>query len=130
MVLKSFRNQNLYLVRNHLFKAFICTVKHISHPNSRLHFLDNALQTYVGHMHRYYEMNKLVCDQRRNALPSSALSDDGALGHDTVGAICVDQDGKIASGVSSGGIALKFPGRVGEVSHEKKDERQYILCAD
>ena len=34
--------------------------------------------------------------------------------HDTVGAVAVDVDGNFASAASTGGMAMKLPGRIGD----------------
>ncbi|KAM7118251.1 LOW QUALITY PROTEIN: threonine aspartase 1 [Ciconia maguari] len=44
----------------------------------------------------------------------SQENDSGTL--DTVGAVVVDQEGNVAAAVSSGGLALKHPGRVGQAA--------------
>ncbi|XP_071661787.1 threonine aspartase 1 isoform X4 [Patagioenas fasciata] len=44
----------------------------------------------------------------------SRENDSGTL--DTVGAVVVDQEGNVAAAVSSGGLALKHPGRVGQAA--------------
>lgn len=47
--------------------------------------------------------------------PEMARGEESVL-LDTVGCVVVDSQGRVAAGVSSGGIAMKFPGRVGEAS--------------
>lgn len=48
------------------------------------------------------------------SLPS-VIQENGSGCLDTVGAVVVDLEGNVAAAVSSGGLAMKHPGRVGQV---------------
>ncbi|XP_028611003.1 threonine aspartase 1 isoform X2 [Grammomys surdaster] len=51
---------------------------------------------------------------KRRRQSSTKENDSGTL--DTVGAVVVDHEGNVAAAVSSGGLALKHPGRVGQAA--------------
>ncbi|HEX6287648.1 MAG TPA: isoaspartyl peptidase/L-asparaginase [Herpetosiphonaceae bacterium] len=51
--------------------------------------------------------------QRIQADPSFAI-EDAFRGHDTVGALALDERGNIAAAISTGGVPNKLPGRVGD----------------
>ncbi|XP_025256010.1 threonine aspartase 1 isoform X3 [Theropithecus gelada] len=56
----------------------------------------------------------LATDAVTAALVELEENDSGTL--DTVGAVVVDHEGNVAAAVSSGGLALKHPGRVGQAA--------------
>jgi beta-aspartyl-peptidase (threonine type) len=57
---------------------------------------------------------ELVTDARRQQLESAVENTGGNTGGGTVGAVALDRRGLIAAATSTGGIAGKLPGRVGD----------------
>eukprot|EP00667_Euglena_gracilis_P015736 EG_transcript_16385 len=57
-----------------------------------------------------------TAEQNPDAPRLPAPPTDEAVRYDTVGAVCLTAEGEVAAGVSSGGLLLKVPGRVGEAA--------------
>ncbi|KAL5485283.1 hypothetical protein ACEPAI_7925 [Sanghuangporus weigelae] len=63
--------------------------------------------------------------------------EDHSILDDTVGAVACDTSGGLSAGVSSGGLLLKYPGRIGEAAifgagvwaHSPPDEQRGIACS-
>ena len=63
-----------------------------------------------------------TCDEEELAADSTQ---DRLL--DTVGAVAVDWQGHVVSAVSSGGIVLKQPGRLGQVSYRMHFDYMWVV---
>lgn len=65
-------------------------------------------------LRRWRELRKLADEGRLDALPAHAAAIARLYGGDTVGAAAVWPGGAAAAGTSTGGLMMKYPGRVGD----------------
>ncbi|MCD6340856.1 MAG: isoaspartyl peptidase/L-asparaginase [Desulfurococcales archaeon] len=81
-----------------------------------------GLQKHPGPtQHVIKRYSELISKLRRGEIPNERFRKNYAvarqllgLGHDTVGAVALDEGGCLAAAVSTGGIMMKLPGRVGD----------------
>ena len=71
-------------------------------------YSDNSLKSYKKYFKCSKEEEEIISRKKRKVEDEESLLD-------TVGAVCLDRHGNVCSGVSSGGLLLKYPGRIGQV---------------
>ncbi|XP_018595714.1 threonine aspartase 1 isoform X2 [Scleropages formosus] len=78
-----------------------------------------SLSAYKRNKRKIELAEKVECSAgaqvKRSRQSSGKQNGSGSL--DTVGAVVVDWEGNVAAAVSSGGLAMKHPGRVGQAAH-------------
>lgn len=77
-------------------------------------------KAYTKELKKYQENSNPPAKKQRVDSPTifkpNDSNQDQSVLHDTVGAVCIDCYGDVVAGVSSGGILIKQPGRVGQAA--------------